>query len=328
MDAMHSVPRLTAAVCLPLLWLCACEDDHPREFSDPAFTTLELERRTGLGLCVREGEVVTAEIRRGADGTATMQGEFVVTGDPQTGCDDTYGPCIARQSFGPRTLTAAQVAELEDAIAAVERKGCHEYDNIIAEPCLITEVTVDAHGVTDYCNGDLSSNFAQPFYELVELIDTLAPTLQAFPGPAFTMLTLERTNGLGFCIDQGAVLTAEVRRGAGGTVTLQGERVEAGDPQTGTCDPEFDGCLVRQSFGPLTLTGAQVTALEDAIAAVEYRKCDEYEDIFVDPCLITWVTVDGVGLNDYCNGDLNSGFVQPFRALAELLDTLAAPVQP
>src|SRR3712207_8976660 len=49
------------------------------------------------------------------------------------------------------------------------------------------------------------------------------------------------------------------------------------DPQAGTCDPEFDSCLVRQSFGPLTLTGAQVAALDDAIAAVELRKCDEYE---------------------------------------------------
>jgi hypothetical protein len=326
--AMHSVPRLTAAVCLPLLWLCACGESNPREFPESPFSLLELERSEAVGFCPELGDVLTAELRRGADGTVTIQGERAEAEDPETGCDEFFGSCIVGRPFGPQTLTEAQVVELEDAIAAVGRKGCHEFDNIVSDPCLVTEVTVDTHYVDDYCNGDLKRTFAEPFYDLVDLIDTLAPPSRAFPGPAFTMLTLERTNGLGFCPDAGDVLTAEARRAADGTIIIRGERVEAGDPQTGTCDPDFGACLIRQSFGPLVLTEAQVAELEDAIAAVELRKCDEYEDIFVDPCLITRVTVDGVGSDDYCNGDLNSGFVQPFHALAGLLDTLAAPAQP
>jgi hypothetical protein len=150
------------------------------------------------------------------------------------------------------------------------------------------------------------------------------PAPRQFPGPAFTELALERTSALGFCPDAGDVLTAEVRRGADGTATIQGERTEEGDPQTDTCDPVFFSCLVRRSFGPLTLTGAQIAALEEAIGAVERRECEE-QDIIIDPCVITQVTVDGVGVNDLCNGDLNSGFLQPFYELAERIDALALP---
>ena len=68
----------------------------------------------------------------------------------------------------------------------------------------------------------------------------------------------------------------------------------------------------------------QVVALEDAIGAVERRECEE-QDIIIDPCVITQLTVDGASANDLCNGDLNSGFVQPFHELAGLIDSLAAP---
>lgn len=334
MHAMLSVPRLTAAVCLPFLWLCACDEGGvPPAFPESRFTLLEVTRSAFVEFCPDEGEVLTAEVRRGADGTVTMQGERAEAGDPQTdACEDAIDFCVIRRAFGPQTLTAAQVAELEDAIAAVERKECTTPDDYVVEdPCLLTTVTVNGtHPVDDYCLGELSRGFTQSFGDLLDLIDTLAPepAPREFPGSAFTELKLERMNGLGFCIEQGDVLTAEVSRGVDGTVTMQGERVVAGDPQAGTCDLEFEGCLVRQSFGPQTLTEAQVAALQDAIAAVERRECDEYEDIFVDPCLITRVTVDGAGADDYCNGELNSGFKQPFDELAERIDTLAAPPQP
>jgi hypothetical protein len=173
--AMHSVPRLTAIVCLPLLWLGACDGSDPREFPESPFTVLEFERVEAVGFCPELGDVLTAEVRRGADGTVTMQGEHAEAEDPQTGCEDYFATCVVRRPFGPQALTAAQVAELEDAIAAVGRKGCHEFDNLISDPCLVTVVTVDAHYVDDYCNGDLKRAFVEPFYDLVDLIDTLAP---------------------------------------------------------------------------------------------------------------------------------------------------------
>lgn len=78
--------------------------------------------------------------------------------------------------------------------------------------------------------------------------------------------------------------------------------------------------MVRQPFGPQTLTAAQVTDLQAAVASIDRKQCDRNSEC--DPCLVTRISVDGLALTDTCCGSVNGGFSGPFDALAAQIDTL------
>lgn len=174
MHSMRRIHALTAIASLALLGTSACGDPPPA-FPQGDFGELALRRYPALGFCVEQGMVLEGVIRpNDDDGTATFSGEWAAAGDPETDdCESGPDFCLIRAPFGPQTLSAEQVADLQAAIAAVDRKECDDGD-IQCDPCMITELSVNGRGINDTCCGSVNGGFSGPFDALAAQIDRLA----------------------------------------------------------------------------------------------------------------------------------------------------------
>lgn len=134
---------------------------------------------------------------------------------------------------------------------------------------------------------------------------------------------ISRSPGLGFCVDEGQLVSGRVAVSAG-VGTLSGTVAVPGDPVTDECFDTWGDCLISGELEARTLSGDELEALREHVAAVVSKRCARDPHLACDPCVVTTITVDDVAEDDYCCGEINSSFTESFRVLARFLDGLAA----
>ena len=151
---------------------------------------------------------------------------------------------------------------------------------------------------------------------------------QQFPGveDGFSTLTLARTQGYGYCIEPGIVSHGELD---GETGMIEGSVATLGDSATDTClDPNSDICVINTPFD-VELNGQYMDEIRGMLAAIPAKECEEDPNLACDPCMITTLEVDGVSVDDYCCGEVNTEFTTEFENAVhsiEMFREMSAPV--
>jgi len=148
---------------------------------------------------------------------------------------------------------------------------------------------------------------------------------RAFASRDFERIELRRYEGLGYCPEDGMVISATILRGAEGAGIIGGIRVI--DAREG----------LEQPFGPSPLRAEDTRSLQTLIDTVPAARVPAYVDteecVFgdggCDPCLITSLSVDGDHARwSPCCWDLweqwqELGYSQSFLALVSSIEQLA-----
>jgi hypothetical protein len=112
------------------------------------------------------------------------------------------------------------------------------------------------------------------------------------PATSIESIQLTRHGALGFCIEDGQFLTAEIAAGPSGVPALSGTMHRGWeDPVLTGC--EGVGCERLQDVGPVQLSAAQRARLEELIDPLPQGGCLGAVDPACDPCLVSNLIVNG-----------------------------------
>ncbi|HTV20979.1 MAG TPA: hypothetical protein VMG12_19975 [Polyangiaceae bacterium] len=105
-------------------------------------------------------------------------------------------------------------------------------------------------------------------------------------------MQLRRRGALGYCIQEGQFVTAELATNADGLLELSG-RVNRGwdDPELTGC--EGSACERLEDVGPIQLGEAQRSVLEELAAQLPEGGCPAQVNPACDPCVVLDLTMNG-----------------------------------
>jgi hypothetical protein len=120
----------------------------------------------------------------------------------------------------------------------------------------------------------------------------LTSSAEGAPLTAIQSMQLTRRGGLGFCIDDGQFLTAQIVPGADRLLELSGQ------VHRGWNDPALTGCAGQacerlEEVGPIQLSSAQQSVLEQLANRLPDTGCPGEASLSCDPCLVANLTVNG-----------------------------------
>jgi hypothetical protein len=169
------IPALPISLLLVAVISASCTSDPENlEYPEGPLQTIELNRGGGYGFCPRAGEALDAKIYL-KDDRWVLESTIAVLapeGTEASECLDEYSSdCLISETLPLATLTASQLADLQDAVAAVPSKTCATDSGLACDPCVITSIQVDGHDTDGYCCGSLNPGFRASFRELAGVID-------------------------------------------------------------------------------------------------------------------------------------------------------------
>jgi hypothetical protein len=150
------------------------------------------------------------------------------------------------------------------------------------------------------------------------------PSDEAPPPTTIRTLQLSRRGALGFCIDDGQFLTAQIATGADGLMKLSGQ-VHRGwnDPAVTGCQGQ--ACERLEEVGPIQPSSAQQGALELLANQLPDGGCQIQASRACDPCVVLNLTVNGATFGgDPCTLGC-SGSVDVVLKVGDSLDSWVSP---
>jgi len=155
---------------------------------------------------------------------------------------------------------------------------------------------------------------------------SLAETEIIITGPAvLTSVTIERFGAMGFCIDDGQFVAAQIQPDQDATVgqmLLSGSVHRGWDDTSPEC--ELARCAVTQPVEEMVLTREELSELVLRWFALPTGDCDPEPNYACDPCLITEIFVnDQRYVDDPCAAETCPGYFESIRALQAFIDGLA-----
>lgn len=113
------------------------------------------------------------------------------------------------------------------------------------------------------------------------------------PAPSsIQSMQLTRRGALGFCIQEGQFVSAQIEAGADGLLQLSGQ-VHRGWEELAVAGCEEAPCQLLEEVGPLTLGPEQRQLLEQLTAQLPGGGCPSAPSGACDPCLVSNLTFNG-----------------------------------
>ncbi len=301
---------------------CYFTQPAPIAFDLTGVDTISYEASGGFGFCIDEGKVLDFVLN-----LSTLSATIGVSalGDEATQtCLSTNDGCIIRNET-ELTLTQAQADVLLALVGDVPAPMCVEDAGRVCDFCLIETVSANEQSVNTACCGETTEGFGPSIQAIVAYLEDLIPEpTSAFTNPTtFDLLTYKTGPGLGYCVDDGIVLSATITRSAADqSLSIAGFEAVLGDAATDTCieDTTDGNCYVSTPFGPMTLGQAQQDALELALGAMPAPMCIVDPGLACDPCRITSIDLDGTVADDSCCGSTSTGYDNAFAAVVTTID--------
>ena len=203
------------------------------------------------------------------------------------------------------------------AVALVLAVGCGQaVDRNVAPADITVQELHDAGTAADAVQNDTPAN-TQAGAEATAS-DEITP-----PSTIRTM-QLTRRGALGFCIDDGQFLNAQITTGADGLLELSGQLHRGWNESEPTgCDGL--ACQQVEEIGPIQLDDAQLSSLEQLTEQLPEGGCPDKVNGVCDPCLVSSLTVNDVSYGgDVCTpGCWDSAEV--VLEIGNVLDSWVAP---